>query len=78
MMFLEDTHVRTGKELARSALSSSASFPVPSTLTRAPKTLILSVSMAIESYIYENDPSCINRNLTCISDEYFCIFDSFW
>ena len=34
------------RRLTRSARSSSASLPVPSTLTRAPKILILSVSMA--------------------------------
>jgi hypothetical protein len=37
-------HVRTF-----SALSNSASLPVPSTLTLAPKILILSVSMAVTS-----------------------------
>ena len=36
-----------------SARSSSASFPVPSTLTRAPKILILSVSMANETKLRE-------------------------
>jgi len=34
-----------------SARSSSASFPVPSTRTRAPKILILSVSMAMNARV---------------------------
>lgn len=57
----------------RSARSSSASFPVLSTLTRAPKILILSVSMAEHRTAGQNELFGIlrRRELTCVCNQDF-------
>jgi hypothetical protein len=62
-------------ELTLSARSSSANLPVPSTLTRAPKILILSVSIADRQL---NTGFQRNGELTGVGNENLGVLYSFW
>lgn len=62
----------------RSARSSSASFPVLSTFTRAPKILILSVSIAGQMHCVGTNSVKVAWELTGIGNEDLGVFESFW
>lgn len=70
-------NVKTWLRRTRSARSSSASLPVPSTLKRAPKTLTLSVSIAVDQSFRDVHSQKRVWNRTGVGNQDFAIFQTF-